>query len=331
MCPPQVLFIPDRDGDGVPDGPPEAVLDGFTVSATHHTLANGLRFGPDGWLYGRCGHSNPGEIGRPGTPAAERTPLRGSLWRYHPLKQVAEVISHGSTNSWGHDWDEHGELFSQHRQRPFLPCHCRAHYTRNSKDPNPRAYELIDIHADHTILMKSKRARDGNGHANVGMTIYQGDNWPDEYRGRVLTLNLFGHRVNQEILERAGSGYVAHAGPDIVLFQDPWFRSLEISYGPDGGVYILDWSDDGDYHDRTGLHRDSGRIYKITYGAAKPSNVGDLRTLAVEELVALHSHRNEWFPRQAREELLTRMMDGRGVGKAKELLRCSSTKKKRGR
>jgi putative heme-binding domain-containing protein len=176
--------------------------------------------------------------------------------------------------------------------------------------------------------MKSKRAGDGNGHACVGMTIYQGDNWPDEYRGRVLTLNLFGHRVNQEILERAGSGYVAHAGPDIVFIQDPWFRGLEISYGPDGGVYILDWSDDGDYHDRSGVHRDSGRIYKVTYGDAQPSNVGDLRALDVEQLVALHTHRNEWFPRQAREELITRTLDGRGVGKAKDLLHALFDKEK---
>src|SRR5258705_7777023 len=31
MSPPQVLFIPDRNGDDVPDGAPEVVLDGFTV------------------------------------------------------------------------------------------------------------------------------------------------------------------------------------------------------------------------------------------------------------------------------------------------------------
>ncbi|PYK97807.1 MAG: hypothetical protein DME19_14955, partial [Verrucomicrobia bacterium] len=51
MCPPQLLFIPDRNGDDLPDGAPEVVLDGFTGSPDmHHTFANGLRFGPDGWL-----------------------------------------------------------------------------------------------------------------------------------------------------------------------------------------------------------------------------------------------------------------------------------------
>src|SRR6185503_14967091 len=30
MCPPQLLFIPDRNADDVPDGAPEAMLDGLT-------------------------------------------------------------------------------------------------------------------------------------------------------------------------------------------------------------------------------------------------------------------------------------------------------------
>src|SRR5438105_12260455 len=41
MCPPQLFFIPDRDHNGVPDGPAEVVLDGFTGSSdNHHTFAN---------------------------------------------------------------------------------------------------------------------------------------------------------------------------------------------------------------------------------------------------------------------------------------------------
>src|SRR6185369_2224307 len=67
MCPPQLLFFPDRDGNDAPDGPAEIKLDGLTGSPDmHHTFANGLRFGPDGWLYGRCGASSAGEMGLPG-------------------------------------------------------------------------------------------------------------------------------------------------------------------------------------------------------------------------------------------------------------------------
>jgi putative membrane-bound dehydrogenase-like protein len=333
MCPPQLLFIPDRDGDGVPDGPPQVMLDGFTVATTgaYHTIANGLRFGPDGWLYGRCGGSNPGMIGQPGTPAELRTPLRGTMWRYHPQRKVVEVLSHGTTNPWGHDWDENGELFFINTTNGHL-WHdiAGAHYTRGTtKDPNPRVYELIDMHADHYHWDKSlgfKKARGetadalGGGHAHVGMTIYQGDNWPAEYRGKLLTINMFGHRINQEILERQGSGYVGRRGEDMAFVNDPWFRGMELSYGPDGGVYMLDWSDTGDYHDYSGVHRDSGRIYKITYGTAKPSNVGDIAKLNVDQLVALHLHGNAWFPRQARLELAARAVDGRGIGDARTQL-----------
>ena len=84
---------------------------------------------------------------------------------------------------------------------------------------------------------------------------------------------------------------------------DPWYRAIDISYGPDGGVFISDWTDTGDYHNRTGENRLSGRIYKITYGDAKRSSGSDMTRLTVEQLIALNTHANEWFPRQARVEL----------------------------
>ena len=60
MCPPNLLFIPDADGDLFPMG---SLRSGSMVSASgrgnYHNFANGLRWGPDGWLYGRCGHSCP--------------------------------------------------------------------------------------------------------------------------------------------------------------------------------------------------------------------------------------------------------------------------------
>ncbi len=162
-----------------------------------------------------------------------------------------------------------------------------------------------------------------NGHSVVGMMLYQGDNWPAEYRDRLYLMNLFGHRTNVEVLERSGSGFVTRRAPEPDIFDmiDPWYRAIDITYGPDGGVFISDWTDTGDYHNRTGENRLSGRIYKITYGDAKPSVGSDMTKLTVEQLVALNTHANEWFPRQARVEFSYRMVDGRGIGNARQLLR----------
>ena len=49
--PPNLLFLPDRNRDDVPDGEPVVVLDGWGRYDHHETL-NSFEWGPDGWLYG---------------------------------------------------------------------------------------------------------------------------------------------------------------------------------------------------------------------------------------------------------------------------------------
>ena len=178
MCPPRLLFIADKNGDDAPDSAPEVMLDGFTVPAeNYHNFANGLRFGPDGWLYGRSGNSAPGKVGA--------VPVRGTMWRFHPQRKVFEALSGGTTNPWGHDWDEHGELFFINTVNGHL-WHgiTGAHYVQPfALDPNPRAYGLIDQHADHWHFDTSQewmKSRDGaanhlgGGHAHIGMMISMG-------------------------------------------------------------------------------------------------------------------------------------------------------------
>ena len=316
MAPPRLLFIPDKNGDDQPDGAAEVVLDGFDVPAeNYHNFANGLRWGPDGWLYGRSGHSCPGRIGAPGTPDAERVPLEGTIWRYHPQRKVFEALGCGTTNPWGHDWNEAGDCFFVNTVGghiwQLIPG---AHYDQNGTlDPNPHAYETIGMIGDHWHFDKAagwkKSIGDqanalGGGHAHCGAMIYLGDNWPDSYRGKLFTLNFHGRRMNIERLEREGSGYVARHDGDAFFSADPWFRGLDLVYGPDGGVFVLDWSDTGECHESTGVHRTSGRIYKITYGEPKKPAMMDLTKLSNEELVKLHEHKNEWFVRMARRELM---------------------------
>ncbi len=315
MCPPQVLFVPDADGDDVPDGPPVVVLDGFTVAdANYHNFANGLRWGPDGWLYGRCGHSCPGRIGVPGTPDEKRVPLEGGIWRFQPERKVVEALCHGTTNPWGHDWDENGECFFINTVNGHL-WHVMpgAHFMESfGADPNPAVYERLDMIADHWHFDRNggwQSSRDGKanslggGHAHIGMMVYQGDQWPQEYRGKLFTLNMHGRRANVEKLEREGCGYVGRHTPDVFLSDDPWFRGIEISTGPDGSGYILDWSDTGECHDSTGVHRESGRIYRVTYGKPSAVSLADLDRMDAVAVVRLMKSSNAWFARQCQLRL----------------------------
>jgi putative membrane-bound dehydrogenase-like protein len=273
-------FIPDKNGDDVPDGPPEILLDGFNTKTIGHNIVNGLRWGPDGWLYGRHGITDTSAVGAPGTPNEKRTQINCSIWRYHPTAKIFEAVAHGGTNSWGHDWNAEGELFMINTVIGHLWHVIPGAYYRRmfGTHLNPYVYEIIEQTADHFHWdtggekwsdirggISNKTLELGGGHAHVGMLIYQGGTWPKEYHGKMLTCNLHGRRINVDTLEREGCGYVGKHAPDFMQAKDPWFRGLDLLTGPDGNVFVSDWSDSGECHDNDGVHRTSGRIYKIVY------------------------------------------------------------------
>src|SRR5438445_9749267 len=149
-------------------------------------------------------------------------------------------------------------------------------------DFNPHLYQLIEQTADHFHFDPGEKWDDirkgisattdmaGGGHAHSGLMIYLGGNWPDRYRNSVFTVNLHGRRVNNDRIERFGAGYTGKHAADHFRSDDPWFRGIELLYGPDGGVFIADWSDLGECHENDGVHRTSGRIYKVIYGKPRP-------------------------------------------------------------
>ncbi|WP_165071071.1 PVC-type heme-binding CxxCH protein [Paludisphaera rhizosphaerae] len=341
MCPPKVLFIPDRDGDDRPDGPAETVLDGFTVpQENYHNFANGLRWGPDGWLYGRCGASSPGRIGVPGTADADRIPIAGTMWRFDPRSKRFEALAQGTTNPWGHDWDARGELFFINTVNGQL-WHSipGAHYARpHTVDANPHSYALIDQHADHyhwdtakdwtdSRSASGEHGRLGGGHAHSGVMIYQGTQWPAADRGKLFTLNFHGRRANVERLERSGAGFVGKHEPDRFFSPDLKFRGIDLTAGPDGGVYVLDWSDAGECHDSTGVVRTSGRIFKITYGKPTPARPIDLTKASTLELVGMLASEDGWRSRMARLQLVDRAVKGEDTTHVRTLLTTAAIAK----
>ncbi len=314
MSIPNFYFIPDADYDGVPDGEPVVLLDGFGTHANSHTIANGFAWGPDGWLYGTHGITNWSLPGKPGTPREKRRRFEGGVWRYHPVRHIWEPFAIGTTNPWGIDWNEYGHAFVCNCVNPHLFHIIQgAHYEPARNRPTGRfAYERIPTIADHLHFTNTKTIRAGigtpeedaagGGHAHSGTMIYLGDNWPAKYRGDVFMNNIHGRRINHDRLARKGSGYAASHAPDVMRARDPWFVGVTLAYGPDGGVYVSDFSDTGECHHTRNTQKHTGRIYKITFGKPKPWK-GDIGKLNILELVKLQSHPNEWFARHARRVL----------------------------
>jgi putative membrane-bound dehydrogenase-like protein len=316
---PNLLFVPDKDKDDKPDGPPVVKLDGWDLKARHNVV-NGITWAPDGWLWGLNGILSNSSVGKPGTPADQRMKMNCGVWRYHPVTEKIEAVAHGTTNPWGLDFDEYGEAFITNcvikHAFHVVPG---AHFERMfGQDINPRTYQLIPSIADHIhwggghwTESRSGAAHDapGGGHAHSGCMIYLGDNFPEKYRGRLFTCNIHGNRVNQDRLERHGSSYVAKHEPDFLMANDPWFRGLAVKYGPDGGVYVADWTDTGECHNYEVADRTNGRIFKVTYGEVKAFPY-DLSGLPSFELVNLCEARNAWRAAHARRILQERSAAG---------------------
>lgn len=335
LCAPQLLFIPDRNRDDVPDGPPVVLLDGWDDGAVRHNIVNGLKWGPDGWLYGRHGILATSSVGKPGASESQRVRINTGIWRYHPTRDVFEAVAHGTTNSWGFDYDDHGQMFFintviGHLWHVIPGAHYRRMY---GSDFNPHLYQLLEQTADHfhwdtgevwsdirKIGVSPTTSQAGGGHAHSGLMIYLGDNWPVVYRNSLFTVNLHGHRLNNDRLERKGSGYVGRHAADFGHIGDPWFRGIELIYGPDGGVFLADWTDVGECHENDGVHRTSGRIFKIVHGAPRSAAGIDLAALSDSELAQRQLHANDWHVRQARRILHERGAAGKDTSQARTLL-----------
>jgi putative membrane-bound dehydrogenase-like protein len=364
---PYLMFIPDRDGDDVPDKvdesfrdsklvprsdtstlqfpkdvPPGAtvLLDGFGWQDTHETL-NAFIWGPDGWLYGCHGVFTHSKVGKPGTKDENRQGLNAGVWRYHPTKHLFEVFAHGTSNPWGVDFDDHGQAFITACVIPHLWHMVQGgrYQRQGGQHFNPYTFEDIKTIADHLHYVgkiqdhawwghephaPTDTLAAGGGHAHCGAMIYLGDNFPPQYRNQIFMDNVHGNRINVCRFDRNGSGFIGRRAPDFLIANDHWFRGINLKYGPDGSVYLIDWYDKNACH-RTNPEiwdRTNGRIYNVKYEGKKTRDkrqetenknmpMGtDLVKLSDTELLLLVFHPNEWYSRMARRLLQERAANG---------------------
>ena len=330
---PDLLFIPDKNHDDQPDGPPEVLLDGWGYQDTHETL-NSFSWGPDGWLYGCHGVFSHSEVGKPGTPKDQRTVIHAGVWRFHPVRREFEVFANGGSNQWGLDYDENGQFFMTHCRSFFggggtTYIIQNGHYWNQANNgfapfisnEGPNFAPALKNYLPAAALYDSGEGGAGRpgttaifgGHSHVGTMIYQGANWPAAYRGHLFTHNLHGHQMNHQVLVRKGSGYEAmHAGADLMWTPDPRYMAVDLQSGPDGAVYVIDWYDQQHCHTpiEEKWDRSNGRIYRVSWAATYQPVKVDLAAMSDLELARLQLHEDVWYRRTARRLLMERAAHG---------------------
>lgn len=318
-APPNLLFIPDKNGDDKADEDKiEILLTGWGIRDRHETL-NSLHWGPDGWLYGLQGFATPSKIRKPDSKTklyyhkdpfpsdlleADGVDINGGVWRYHPVKDRFEVVAHGFSNPWGIDYDSKGQLFMTACVIPHLwhVVQGGIYHRQGGQHFNPYVYEDIKTIANH-----SHRSAHG------GARIYQSDAFPPEEQGRIFMANIHEHAVLSDILEPKGSGFVGKHADDLLMANNAQWVGFSMETGPDGGIYALDWHD-ADICGKEVLNFETGRIFRIIpeKSLAKDfeGRYSDLNKLSDKQLVALQSSSSDWHSRRARGILQKRAAKG---------------------
>ncbi|WP_390622516.1 PVC-type heme-binding CxxCH protein, partial [Candidatus Laterigemmans baculatus] len=299
---PYLLFYPDRDRDDVPDSDPQVLLKGLGMEDAH-SVANSLTWGPDGWLYGCQGSTVTANI--------RGIEFQQGVWRYHPVTDRFELFCEGGGNSWGLDFDRRGNLLYSTNYGGHVLLHgvqggyFIKSFAKHGTLHNPYTYGFFD-HAPHHNFR--------GGHVTVGGLVYQGDQYPEFLRGKYIGGDLLGHAVYWHDLEPRGSTFETAHGGELLVANDTWFAPTDLTVGPDGAVYVADWSDARTAHPDPDADwdRSNGRIYRIVAtqgdGAKRPPATPqiDFATFSDEQLLRLHQHRNQWHVRRARMELARR-------------------------
>ena len=298
--PPNLAFIPDADGDDVPDGPPQILLDGWGIRDRHETL-NSFIWGPDGWLYGCHGVFTHSNVGKPGTSEKNRQFIDGGIWRYHPTGKTFEIFARGLSNPWGFDFNDHGQGFATCCVIPHLfhVVQGGTYHKQSRPHVNPHVYDDIKTIRDHTHLS-----------AHGGARFYLADAFPKQYRDRLFMCNIHEHAVLTDVMEPSGSSFIGKHGDDFMPTNDLAWVGFSVEIGPEGGIYILDWHDQ-DVCGNAVKFPNSGRVYRIMPKGGKAETQPNLRAMSDAELVELQMHANDWYVRQARTLLQYRASSGK--------------------
>ncbi len=282
LNPPYLLFYPDRNNDDQPDGPPEVLLEGFGMEDTH-SVANNLRWGPDGWLYAAQGSTVSGKVKRYGSKDEPVHSMGQQIWRYHPERKIYEIFAEGGGNAFGVEFDEKGRVFSGHNGGDTRGFHyVQGGYYRKGFDKhgplaNPYTFGYLNP-------MKSPALK----RFTHTFVVNESPGLPAKYNGLIFAIDPLASKIVLSERSTDGSTFQTKDIGAALSSTDPWFRPVDLKAGPDGALYVADFYDQHIAHLRhhEGLiDRDHGRVYRLRAKDAKPSKPLDLGKLTSAELV----------------------------------------------
>jgi putative membrane-bound dehydrogenase-like protein len=293
----------DTNGDGKADKF-DVVLTGFGVQDSH-LFPHQFTRAPGGWIWMAQGLFNNSQVRKPGSDKVVDWP-KCSMARMRPDGSEFEVISTGPNNIWGLVITGEGESFIQEANDygyPVMPFHEYAYYPGGmealKKSYQPDFPPQAEFRMGGTGLSGLALIESGSlSPAEVGVKA-SADAGTAESRLKaglqptysMAVANPIISKIQTLAMHRDGAYWKLAQLPDLITCDDPFFRPVALTNGPDGCIYIVDWYNKIISHNevpRAHPDRDKtrGRIWRVKPKAAK-TEVADFTKMSTEELVAM--------------------------------------------
>lgn len=306
--PPNLWFV---EIDGNKPGMRTLVDSTYVAGGNVEHQPNGLDVNIDNWIYSAK-----------------------SFFRYRKQndKWLKEYTSF--RGQWGISHDDNGRLFYNDNSNPLYGDFLMP----NQLNQNPNFKNNI---GENEVILKDRRVYPlqatsvNRGYikgvldddkklvsftSSCGPVVYRGQQFPEEFDGNAFICGPEANLVKRVLLKENSfsiKGVQAYENKEFLISEDEAFRPVNLSNGPDGSMYVVD------YHNGVIQHKvymtpylrkqllekgldtivDYGRILKVSHGDSK---VLVLENKTDAELVDLLGHSNGWIRDKAQQMLVHR-------------------------
>ncbi|WP_158972463.1 PVC-type heme-binding CxxCH protein [Paraglaciecola sp. L3A3] len=301
----QLFYLSDDNNDDKADSR-ETILDGFGFLDTH-TMAHSLTRGPGGWIYFSHGALNKGLVTALRSGVEQRVDYQ-KIARFSVDGKKIELVSSGLNNVWGHALRGNGQWYGTEANDfgfSITPMENGTGFKGIGSD-RLRPYQpwVTPLHEFRV---------GGTGISGLAFSDDIKGGFPEEWKDVGLLANPITNKINAvKIVRNADGSVAAEHLEDFLTSKDEWFRPVNLEFGPDGSLYIVDWYNKVVSHNEVSREhpdrdKSHGRIWRVRHRSQTQQTFTNFKTLDSKYLVEhLKSSGTTWAKRAAWHQIADR-------------------------